>query len=453
MQKTLIYKFTTISILMLALLIPLNMISDIIAERQQYRTEAHRQIEQGWSARQTISGVMIMVPYRERVTREEETLADGVVRKKTTAFTTNKVKYILPDTYNLKGTLTTEERYRGIYTFPVYTANLSIKGSFTLPASLGLELNSENIVLEKPSLILGISDVRGIQRSVQVEIDGKKQALLPGTNSSTFPSGVHTLLAHDNFDAEQQLTFTIDLPVQGMDGISFLPVGKDTNVSLASAWPHPSFSGAVLPKTRSVSEKGFNATWETSFFATNMQEALQTCTGVHNCQAWSTQAFGVDLPNSVDIYLKTERSIKYAILFVGLTFVGFYLFEVLKGVRIHAIQYGLVGFSLALFYLLLISLSEHIAFALAYISATAACVSLLGFYVSYVLHSIRRSIVFSLALTGLYSALYVLMGSEDYALLLGSILIFACTGLVMYTTRQIDWHQVGSLSKQHSLAE
>ena len=453
MQKALLYKFVTISLLMLALLIPLKMISNVIQERWQYRLQAHNQIEQGWPAGQRITGAMIAVPYLETITREEETTVNNVLQKTTKKYVLHKTKYILPDVYKVEGKIATEERYRGIYAFPVYTAALDIKGLFTLPKLLGIDVNLENIVFEKPSLILGVSGVRGIQRTVAAEIDGSKQTFLPGTGSTIFPNGVHAVLNMENFDTEKQLSFHINLDVQGMDSFSLIPVGKDTTVTLQSPWPHPSFSGFSLPKTRDVSEKGFEALWETSFFATNMPDLLDACHSPNDCNPWNSSAFGVDLQNGVDVYLKSERSIKYAILFVGLTFVAFFLFEVLKGVRIHAVQYSLVGFALALFYLLLISLSEHISFVLAYITATSACVGLLGFYVSYILHSFLRSAVFSSALTGLYGALYVLMGSEDYALLLGSCLIFVCTALVMFATRHVDWHQVGRLTKESATAE
>jgi inner membrane protein len=244
------------------------------------------------------------------------------------------------------------------------------------------------------------------------------------------------------------LNFDVALELQGMESLSFLPTGKSTRVDLNSPWPHPKFEGRFLPKTREISGEGFSARWETSFFSSNMLEHLESCIRQNQCNAFQNNSFGVSLHQGVDIYLQAERSVKYALLFVGLTFVAFLLFEILKGLRIHAVQYGLVGIALALFYLLLISLSEHIAFGLSYIIASIACVSLISFYVSFVLRSAARGLIFAGTLSGLYGALYMLIRSEDYALLMGSGLLFGVLTFIMVITRDIDWYKIEAGAKQ-----
>jgi inner membrane protein len=220
-------------------------------------------------------------------------------------------------------------------------------------------------------------------------------------------------------------------------------VGRDSRVELSSDWPHPSFIGEYLPSSREVSASGFKAHWQTSFFATNLEEALRDCVREDSCNALSARNFGVNFIDPVDQYLKTERAIKYALLFIGLTFAVFFLFEVLKRMAVHPVQYALVGMSLALFYLLLLSLSEHLSFATAYTISATACVALIGFYVSYVLHSAARGAGFAGLLALLYAMLFGLLGAEDYALLMGSVLVFGVLAGVMVLTRKLDWYGVG----------
>jgi inner membrane protein len=208
-------------------------------------------------------------------------------------------------------------------------------------------------------------------------------------------------------------------------------------------WPHPSFVGQFLPQRREVTAEGFTAHWQSSFFATNYEERLQACLGHRHCLSDSDNPFAVSFINPVDQYLKSERAIKYALLFIALTFAGFFLFEVLKRLAVHPMQYGLVGLALALFYLLLLSLAEHVPFALAYLLAAAACVLLLGIYLSAVLRSAWRGGAFALALGLLYGLLYVLLDAEDYALLMGSLLVFGLLAGVMLLTRRLDWYSLG----------
>jgi len=256
---------------------------------------------------------------------------------------------------------------------------------------------------------------------------------------------VHAPLPVLDSQGGQTLEFAFDLKLQGTEQLSITPVGRDSRVELTSGWPHPSFVGEYLPSSREVSAKGFKAQWQTSFFATNLEEALADCVREDSCNALTARNFGVSFVDPVDQYLKTERAIKYALLFIGLTFAVFFLFEVLKRMAVHPVQYALVGMSLALFYLLLLSLSEHLSFALAYGIAATACVLLIGFYVSYVLHSALRGAGFGTLLALLYGMLFGLLGAEDYALLMGSVLVFGVLAGVMVLTRKLDWYGVGRL--------
>jgi inner membrane protein len=248
---------------------------------------------------------------------------------------------------------------------------------------------------------------------------------------------------HDS-DQPTHLRFTMELGVQGTSEFHVMPVGRETRISLSSNWASPSFIGQYLPVSHSIAASGFKADWTASFFSTNMEEALHRCVDSTNpCNEFHGRQLGVSFINPVDQYLKTERAIKYALLFISLTFAGFFLFEVLKKLSVHPIQYGLVGAALALFYLLLLSLSEHIGFGLAYLLSSSACVGLIGFYVGAILHSGWRGVGFASMLTLLYGTLYVLLGADDYALLMGSVLLFGLLAAVMVLTRNIDWFSLG----------
>jgi inner membrane protein len=239
------------------------------------------------------------------------------------------------------------------------------------------------------------------------------------------------------------LQLTIELPLLGTSEFHVVPVGRETQVNVISNWPHPSFTGDFLPVERKIDANGFEAHWATSFFSTNLEEVLHRCDDNQqaSCAEFTAHRLGVSFIDPVDQYLKTDRAIKYALLFITLTFGGFFLFDVLKRLPVHPIQYGLVGAGLALFYLLLLSLSEHIGFGMAYLLSSAGCAGLIAFYVSYVLKSLARGLGFGSGLAVLYGCLFGLLSADDYAMLMGSLLLFALLAAVMVLTRNVNWSQ------------
>jgi inner membrane protein len=227
-----------------------------------------------------------------------------------------------------------------------------------------------------------------------------------------------------------------------MENLSFVPAGDLVTIDLQSSWAHPEFVGVFLPSNRDVNSEGFSAHWSVTQFASGIEDKLQRCEH-SNCDPLKSSRMGVRLIDPVDVYLQSERSVKYGILFVGLSFISFFLFENLKKIRIHPIQYALVGLSVATFYLLLISLSEHISFGVSYLIATIACVSLIFAYLKSVLAGLSNSLWFSAALAALYGILYIIIQAEDFALLMGAILVFGMLSIVMLITRRIDWYEIG----------
>lgn len=229
-------------------------------------------------------------------------------------------------------------------------------------------------------------------------------------------------------------------------------------VSLTSKWPHPHLNGNFLPDaaTQSVSEKGFKASWMVHSLASNIQEKFlaDLANNIPNGQANSAnkstdsyEAISVSFVEPINVYSQADRATKYGLLFITLTFAGFFLFEIMKRLPIHPAQYTMVGLAMSMFYLLLISLSEHISFALSYLVASTACVSLLGYYLAHILQNRLHGLAFAGMLTALYGALYGILDSEDNALLMGSLLVFGLLALAMIVTRKVDWYQVGTSDK------
>ncbi len=447
MSRVLFGKLAIIASLMLLLLIPLQMISGLVYERKGQRDHVLEDIAQSASGPQQITGPVLVIPYQVKSITQERNINTGAVSSKE-VFTDHQLT-ILPERLDITGQATTETRYRGLYRALMYTAETQLNGQFQV--NNGTLFNDPNVHVGQPYVAVGVSDVRGIRNTPKLSWQGVPFAFQPGAKLSVLGSGIHAPLP--SFDPKVATTYRFSLPltVLGMENISFTPVGKDTNVKLGANWPHPSFYGRFLPASREIRHEGFNADWQTSWFATNLDQEFQQAVAKGE-SSFHTQDFGVSFIQPVDVYQQTERAIKYGLLFVLLTFTAFFLFEMLKTLRIHAVQYGLVGAALAMFYLLLIALSEHMTFLPAYLIASGACIGLLTFYLSHVLHHWLRGMGFGAMLSLLYATLYGLLQSEDNALLLGALLLFAVLAAVMVLTRRLDWYSIGSLGAMESSA-
>jgi len=441
MNKNLTIKLGAIALLILLLLIPLLMIDGIIDDRQQLRDGVLEDIARSSSYSQQLSGPVMVVPYR-KVVRTWKTNEKTNQRYEELGEERGRL-YFLPERFELDGQVQTELRARGIYQARLFHADNRINGHFSLPAQLGIKEDFADYQFDAPFLAVGISDIRGIENALKLELDGQRLDFVPGTQVGWLGEGVRVMLPTLDTRNATELTFGFDLRLQGTGSLQVLPVGKASRVSLAANWPHPSFIGNFLPGKREISDQGFSADWQTSFFSTNLQEAMNRCVMGNDCEAFNGRSFGVSFIDPVDQYLKSDRAIKYALLFIVLTFAGFFLFEVLKSLAVHPVQYALVGVALAFFYLLLLSLSEHIGFALAYLLSASGCVLLIGFYVCHVLHSVRHGLSFTAGLAALYGLLYGLLSAEDYALLMGSLLLFGLLGVFMVLTRKLDWYGIG----------
>lgn len=440
MKRTMTKKMVVIASLILLLMIPLTLIKGVVMERSSYRYEARQSIAQSWTGEQKVVGPLLVVPYREYYTTK--VWDEKLKQYQTETHHWKRQLYIAPEQLTIIGDVATSELNRGLYSIPVYTSELSLSGHFSSQAMEELLKQTSNRVVWQPAhLALMVSDVRGVSQQPMLTWQGQQLAFQSGAEVGELRRGMHAPLG--TLDIKQgSYSFDFKMPLRGMEKLEFSPLGKSTEVRLSADWPHPSFIGRYLPGEHTIDAEQFTAQWNVSSFSSGMPQLLAECEG-GACQGLLNDTFGVTLFNSVDVYQQSERSVKYALLFIGLSFIAFFLFEVMKGLRLHPMQYLLSGLGLSVFYLLLISLSEHIAFTLAYFIAALASTAVVGFYISGVLHSARHGATMAAVLLLLYAMLYAILRSEDNALLMGSLLIFAVLSMVMVVTRRIDWYAIG----------
>jgi len=447
MQRALLWKLSTVLVLCLLALIPLAMVRGIIGERQSLRDGVIRAFETETVGPQTLKGPVLMIPYRKTVTETSEergsaqTAAVEIRRKKTV----NGRLFFLPEIVEIDGTAGVQERRRGIYKAQAYSGTWKVAGRFELPANFGVGADHAQYAWGTPELGFGIGDPRGLEPGISLTLNGKQASLEAGTSVPGLGRGVHAAVdtARVQNGTTQALEFELGMSLAGLNRVQFLPTGRVSTVKFASGWPHPGFFGPLLAQHQTNAE-GFHAVWKTSFLASNLHNEYATCFEGGSCDAFNGAAFGVSLIEPIDLYQQLERSIKYGLLFVGLTFIAFFLFDVLKHCPIHPVQYGLVGGALVIFYLLVTSLSEHIAFGYSYLVAAAACVTLIGYYVAHVIGSWQRGALFAAMISALYGVLFIILRSEENALLMGSMLLFVLIAAIMIGTRKVDWYRLGT---------
>ena len=433
LSRSSMVKVAGIGFLVLVLLIPLAMTRGVIDERSNLYNEAKSDIMRSWGGRQTIGGPILVVPW---IKVTVDPYADRSEERGEIHF--------LPESLVIDAELDTEVRYRGIYKVPVYTSSMRINGLFAPTDTTDLGLDGADFDWQRAYIVLPLSDARAIRNAPAIEIAGQTHRFEAG--GLLVPGFAPQIVAFLNDTLDEQtrrsaISYSIDLDVSGTETLQFLPLGDSTTVSLRSSWPSLSFGGRHLPETRKVSDAGFNATWRVS----SLGRALPARWSSRNPQTDSAteSAFGVGLFVPVGLYQLADRATKYGILFIGLTFVTFFLFEALARLKLHPLHYLLVGFANVLFYLLLLSISEHVGFGAAYLVSSFASTSLVTAYSSSILGSWQRASLVTAMLVCLYGFLYLTLNAENYAMLAGSIGLWLILALVMYLTRNIDWFRWG----------
>ena len=423
-------RLLAIGALMLTFLAPVEWIAGLVGERMERRDDAVAEVSEKWGGTQRIVGPLLVVPFEHRWT-ELTPNAQEVSKSEIRTLT------ILPTALTVTAHLEAEERFRGIFSVPVYRSVLDVSGTFAAPDFAALRVDPASVDWARSDLALGIADAHAIQNRATLSWNGSERAFQSGTADSGVKTGIHVQIG-DVLGATPA-HFAFQLILNGSGGIFFTPVGEQTSVTLDANWPDPSFQGSWLPGERSGDASGFRAHWEIPFLGRNQAPAW-TSTSWSTVERLSESVFGVELATPVDTYRMAERSVKYARLFVLLTFGVIWLIEMLGRVRVHPIQYLLIGCALCTFYLLELSLAEQLGFAVAYAIAATAVAALIGVYAVFALRGWQRAAAVTVTIGALYGYLYVVLTDEDYALLLGSLGVFAAVAAAMLLTRHIDWY-------------
>ncbi len=431
----LLSKVMVIGLLMLLLSIPLMMVRDVIQERSMYREVATEEVSRAHAGAQTLTGPVLYVPYTETFTRTVAVGDAGHTREERVTQSHAVVRF--PVEMDTRSRLATETRWRGVIPVTVYTSVNESTGRFVWSDVEPKEKNGQ-IALGQPRLLMGVSDPRGLLNAPQLQVDGRAVPVTPAPAAMKLPLQLAGALDVAQLRPGAALSFALQLDLAGTGRIGWVPLADENRVHLQSPWPHPNFGGDFLPRTRAVSAQGFEASWSVPSLSTQAQQQfLQT-----GDQRRAPESFSVSLDEPVDVYRLTDRATKYAMMFIVLTFAAFFVLEMVRRWRIHPMQYLMIGAALVLFFLLLLSLAEHMDFVWAYLLATVACIGLLAHYLRHVLGGWTPSLWMSSLLVALYGVLYGILVSEDNALTMGSLLLFGVLAAIMVATRKVDWYSV-----------
>jgi inner membrane protein len=467
LQSSMLVKVAGLLMLTLLLCIPLAEINSINRERGRSQREAAEELAATYASAQTMVGPVLLVPYVERWMEPLRDAQGKVIGQE--ARSKEMAHAVFPDKLHIEGSMTPHERYRGIFKIPFYTLNATLGGGFSAfdPKSVAHSEADSRIEFKAPFVVFYVSDLRGLDGSPSIALNGEalrfKQRVPGLVDTSWLADGIHAPLtgaALAAWESKTPLPFEMKLGLVGQDTLSMVPIAEETTAHLSSPWAHPSFGGRFLAAQREVTPQGFDAHWRVSSLVTSAREqvraglsergdasaaataAAAVATGPRNLGP--LQTFDVSLAQPINVYSMSTRAGKYGALFIGLVIMAAFMFELFRRQRMHPVQYGLVGLSIALFFLLLLALSEKLAFWLAYASAASASVLLLGIYFSAVLQSWKRGAGFGAFVAVLYGALYGLLASESNALLLGALLTFGMLTVLMLATRKVDWYALSA---------
>jgi inner membrane protein len=446
MDKKLLSKLASIAFLAALLTVPLMMIEKQITTRGRHQEQVKTEIAKTAAGAQTLAGPMLVVRYQIQepagVYQDETT---GEMMTRYSSRHEARVLSLPAERLDIQGKASVESRYRGIYQARLYHLDLQLAGRFNIPADLGaLQANEGKIVEARALLLLGVSDLRGLENDPEVQVNGRNLRFRASTDANLADANLDGVLPPGRLELdlgsvtpgrENSFEFAFPLKLMGTENFSIRPTAQINDVQLTSDWRHPSFQG-YLPQSREIGKQGFKAEWN---IVSRLSRSLKTPA--------SQDTLGIGFIEPVNIYLQSERAIKYGVLFVVLTFAAFFLGEILRRRPMHVMQYLLVGLAQAIFFLLLIALSEHLPFLYAYLLSAAACVTLITVYLAGVLRGYRPALGFGAGFVGLYSLLYVILQAEDSALLIGSLLLFVVLSAIMLCTRNLDWYRLEAIGK------
>lgn len=438
-KQSISLRLFTIGILILLMLIPVSMVESLIQEREYRQTEAISEVSEIWGKKQTLSGVVLTVPYRSI-----SKVYDASNKNEVKIVETKEYIHFLPENLQISGNVYPKVRYRGIYEVIVYNSKIHVQGNFNRPNFDTWKIDSSLILWDEAFLSIGLTDLRSIQEDVAIQWNGEKYAFSPGVEcSDVIDNGISTKISlNGTKNIMDNNTFNVDLNFNGSTDLSFIPLGKTTTVDIQSGWQDPSFMGAFLPDHRKINDKGFKAQWKVLHLNRPFPQQFRgPVSGLND------SSFGVSLIVPVDEYQKSTRSAKYAVIFIILTFTFFFFIQVINGLRIHPIQYIIVGLALCVFYTLLIALSEHIPYALAYLISSLSIIGMITLYARSIFNNRKLTWILCLMLTCLYLFIYSIIQMEDYSLLMGSIGLFIVLSTIMFLSRKINWYAIKNPNK------
>ena len=421
-NKTL-FKGLITGALILIMMIPTIFVSNLVTEREKRQEDVVKEVSSKWASEQTIAGPYIYIPYTVNIAGKDNKVE-----------TISKHLLLLPDNLDITGSLSPEIRPRSIYKVLLYKCSLKSNGNFSI--HIPKETDPASLQLADAKICFGITDFKGIEEKVAINFNGTSYELSPGLPVNDIDTnGLSAPINLTAADLGKSIDFNMQLKIKGSEQLHFVPLSGNSSVSLQSTWNSPSFDGNNLPGERKVDKDGFAAKWKIN--KANLPFGTVLLGTAFNKDNF---AFGVSMLQPADQYAKTMRSVKYAILFIGLTFSLFFIVEVMQKRPLHPVQYVLVGLALVIFYTLLLSLSEFILFDQAYLIAALATILLITLYAKSHFEKWKTAALFGSVLCGLYGFIFILIRLEDTALLVGSIGLFLVLAMVMYGSRKINWY-------------
>jgi len=423
-HQSLTVKLALLAILGLLLLVPLQMIKQIILERQLNAEKVKKEISDQWAAKQCFSGPVINIPVRTIPSDKDEK-------------TRTILWHILPESLNITGTIRPEIRYRGIYQSVVYDSDLKIKGYFIIPAEG--DIKNHEVLWNEAYYTAGITDNRGLKGKIVLKTDSTELEADPGVrDNDIFQSGIS--FSSPVLIPGNKVTFNMSINLSGSEGLQLTPLGKSTSAHLQSEWTSPSFNGSFLPVKRNVNETGFTADWEVTHLNRNFPQNW-TGSAFHPLES----SFGLDLFQPVDHYQKSWRSSRYGILFIALTFLVLIFLEITRKEAIHVFHYFLVSLGLVLFFSLLNSLSEQVGFNLAYLISSIATILMISVFTGTLFREKKTALIVFGMLVILYSFIFVLLTLNDYAYLAGNIGLFLLLAVIMRLASNLELFRIATL--------
>lgn len=470
LRNSIVIKVLGLVVLTLLLCVPLDRIDALNRERGESQGEAAAELASTYTGAQTVIGPVLAVPYVERwmeTQRDSKGRTTGVEPR-----SEEGLHLVFPDTLHIEGSLAPQQRYRGIFRIPFYTLDATLNGGFGAfdPSTVARSVSGSKLEFRTPYVVFNLSDLRGLDGSPALTVGGATLRFaqrMPGLSERAFGSGIHAPFegtALSTWLAGKPLPFGMKLALVGQETLSIVPIADETTAHLQSPWAHPRFGGRFLAAERRIDAQGFDARWRVSSLVTSARDQVRAGLLAASATAAATatspprqamadgplQTFDVSLAQPLNVYSMSTRAGKYGALFIALVLMAAFMFELFRTLRLHPVQYGLVGLSIALFFLLLLALSEKMAFGAAYATAAGASVLLLGVYFSAVLGGWRRGLSFAGFVAVLYGALYGLLASESNALLLGALLVFGMLAVLMLATRKVDWYALSAATTSTS---